>query len=83
MQKLDKKAFDAVIAKPIKGPVRSNEVQQLLDLKVGEGLLISKSEWSIRSLPMAAARNYEARLKMKFTGKVLADESGWAIFRVQ
>lgn len=82
MQKITGDEFDAL---PSGGRGRSQKIfGQLLSLQPGEGLIVTKADWSTRkAAPTRKARYIEKKYNRKFTDIRLADDLGWAFKRVK
>jgi uncharacterized protein (DUF2249 family) len=80
MQKLSAEEFALL---PIKGKGRSSVLfNSLINLKVGEGLLIEAKDWNRKAAPSSLIRYIEKNYQMKFSFGALASGSGWAVQRI-
>ena len=70
----------------IKGWGRSSPTYNaILGLKVGEAIMILKTQWRRNKPPSSTCRAIEKKwpdLKLKYKCVALADDSGWAIKRL-
>lgn len=78
MQKITAEGFAGIVAKVPVGKTKSEERKALESLKVGEGLVIQKREWKVKSTPSTVLGAVEG----EFETKTLADGTGWAVLRV-
>ena len=67
------------------GRGRSGRIfNELLNLKKGEVLVVTKQDWGTRKhSPMRKARYIEKKYKRRFHSRRLLDGSGWAIQRTE
>jgi len=81
-KKLTDEEFDQL---PIKGWGRSSPTYNaIISLKIGEGIMILKSQWRRKKPPSSVCRAIEKKFsahKLKYKCVALADNSGWAIKR--
>jgi hypothetical protein len=56
---------------------------RLLKMKVGDGLIIYKSEWKPKYPPTAILNRLEKKFGLRFERGALADRTGWAVKRVK
>ena len=54
----------------------------LVNLKVGEGLIIYKTEWHVKYPPTAIFNRIERKLGYRLERGALPDRTGWAVKRV-
>lgn len=82
-KKLNAEEFDQL---KIKGWGRSSPTYNaIFGLRVGEAVVILKSQWRRNKSPSSACRAIEKKWvshKVKYKCVALADDSGWAIKRV-
>ena len=82
-KKISPEEFDQL---RIKGWGRSSPVHNAVSgLRVGEAVVILKSQWKRRKAPSSLCRAIEkkwASFKVKYKCVTLADDSGWAIKRI-
>lgn len=82
-QKLTSEEFDQL---KIKGWGRSSPTYNaIIGLKVGEAVIILKTQWRRNKAPSSACRAIEKKwptYKLKYKCVTLADGSGWAIKRL-
>lgn len=89
-QKLSKEEFAQISLKDYitRRHGKANEFMEVLNtVEMGEAILISKSEWALKSEP---AQVYAKVLKdvvknptgKKFSQRTLKDESGWVVVRI-
>ena len=88
MERLNPIQAAAVVTKSGGGPrPQSSEriYQEMLTLELGGGLKVSKVEWGIKSPPSWNVNKVAARRgsDMRFTCRILPDESGWLIKRIK
>lgn len=83
MQKITGETFDKLAAKENFRKGKSKDVQSILGLEVGEGLVIFNDEWHIKTSPLGVVSNYAARMEREYQSKTLADGSGWAVLRTK
>jgi len=55
---------------------------RLKSLKVGEGLVVKRSEWKAKYVPSKIARRLEKQYGWKFRTGRLTDNSGWLLQRM-
>ena len=81
MKKLSADEFEQIA---IKGKGRSSHLfNSIVNLKVGEGLLIEKKDWNRKASPSTLVRYIEKNHRMKFAcAAISAEEGGWAIKRI-
>lgn len=80
MKKLSPAEYEQL---PIRGKGRSSHVfNSLINLKVGEALLIEKSDWKRKAGPGTLIRYIEKKHRMRFSCGALNDGSGWAVKRI-
>jgi len=54
---------------------------KLKGLKIGEGLVVKRSEWKAKYAPTKIARKIEKEYGWKFKGGRMSDNSGWLMQR--
>ena len=80
MKKLNEEEFNNL---PLKGKGRSSHVfNSIVNLKVGEAILIEKKDWSRKVSPSSLVRYIEKNHQMKFTCGAVAGGAGWAVKRI-
>lgn len=81
MKKLTSNEFEQL---SIKGKGRSSHLfNSIVNLKVGEGLLIEKKDWNRKAGPSTLVRYIEKNHKRKFAcAAISGEEGGWAIKRI-
>lgn len=83
-QKLTAEEFDQL---PIKGWGRSSPAYHaIIGLKKDEGVIIPKNKWKRNKPPSSICHAIEKKfneMNVKYKCVALADDSGWAIKRVQ
>ncbi|MBL0328153.1 MAG: hypothetical protein IPP64_01725 [Bacteroidetes bacterium] len=80
MKKLTSEEYNQL---PIRGKGRSSHVfNSIVNLQVGEALLIEKSDWKRKASPSTLVRYIEKNHDMRFTCGSLAGGSGWAVRRI-
>ena len=69
---------------PIKG-IRNSSVfySAIINLKVGENLIIEKKEWNKSKTPGRICRYIEKKFGVKYDDGELFDKSGWRVKRVK
>lgn len=81
MKKLDEQEFEKLF---IKGKGRSSGVfNALINLKIGEGILIEKKDWKRKAGPNTLVKYIEKKHGMKFICGKLEDDAGWAVKRIE
>jgi len=81
MKKLDEQEFEKLF---IKGKGRSSNVfNALINLKIGEGILIEKKDWNRKAGPNTLVKYIEKKHGMKFKCGKLEGDSGWAVKRIE
>ena len=69
---------------PIKGRGRSSVFYSaILNLKVGENLIIEKKEWNKCRTPLRICRYIEKKFGVQYNDGELFDKSGWKITRIK
>jgi uncharacterized protein (DUF2249 family) len=80
MKKLTSEEYNQL---PIRGKGRSSHVfNSIVNLQVGEALLIEKNDWKRKASPSTLVRYIEKNHDMRFTCGSLAGGNGWAVRRV-
>ena len=80
MKKLSNEEFDQL---PIKGKGRSSHVfNSIINLKIGEAVLIEKKDWKRKAGPGTLVRYIEKTQNMKFTCGAVEGDKGWAVKRI-
>lgn len=68
----------------VKGKGRSSQIfNSLINLKIGEALLIEKKDWARKAGPSTLVRYIEKNHNMKFSYNALGNGMGWAIKRIE
>ncbi len=82
MKKLTREEADNIPRKP---PGRSSYVRNILiNMKVGEFVLIEPKDWGWKSKRPSALTNYiEKNSSMKFKCEQALDKSGWIVERLE
>ena len=81
MKKLSQEEFSNLA---LKGRGRSSEVyNSIINLKVGEALLIEPKDWNRKAGPSSLVKYIEKTQGLKFTYSALAESSGWVIKRIE
>ena len=88
MQKISKERAAKIATKVGGGPrPESSErvYKAVLELDVGESLLVSNADWGIKSPPYWNVNRVAARRgsKARFSCRTLKNEAGWIITRIQ
>lgn len=55
----------------------------LLEMKVGEAIIIEKKEWRPKYPPTTIINRVQKNFGYKFTWGALSDRSGWAVKRIK
>lgn len=77
MQKITKDEFDSFTNKGI------NTLGDFVrELNIGEGVIIKRDEWKLKSEPSVLLGQYSKRYSKKFISKRLIDNTGWGVLRV-
>ncbi len=81
---MKKLSADEYAQLPIKGKGRSSHLfNSIVNLKVGEGLLIEKKDWNRKASPSTLVRYIEKNHQMKFAcAAISGEEGGWALKRI-
>ena len=80
MKKLTSDEFDQL---PIRGKGRSSHVfNSIVNLQVGEALLIEQKDWKRKASPSTLVRYIEKNHNMRFSCGSIAGGDGWAIRRI-
>lgn len=80
MKKLTSAEYEQL---PIRGKGRSSHVfNSIVNLQVGEALLIEKADWKRKASPSTLVRYIEKNHDMRFTCGSIAGGSGWAVRRI-
>ena len=80
MKKLTAEEFDQLF---IKGKGRSSHVfNSIVNLQIGEALLIEQKDWKRKAGPSTLVRYIEKNHDMKFTCGSIAGGNGWAVRRI-
>jgi hypothetical protein len=81
MKKLSEEEFQNLT---LKGKGRSSHVfNSLINLKVGEALLLEKKDWSRKASPSTLVRYIEKKHNLKFAYCAIEGGKGWAIKRLE
>ncbi len=81
MKKLNENEFENLY---LKGKGRSSHVfNSLINLKIGEAVLIEKKDWTRKASPSTLVRYIEKNHNMKFTCGAVGNGSGWAVKRIE
>jgi hypothetical protein len=81
MKLLNSQEFDNL---ELKGRGRSSQIfNSLINLKIGEGLLIEKKDWKRKAGPSSLVKYIEKQHNLKFKCGVLSNGQGWAIKRIE
>lgn len=81
MKKLTKEELHNFI---LKGKGRSSEVfNSILNLKVGEGLLIEPKDWHRKASPSTLVKYIEKTHQLQLSYSALIDEQGWLVKRLE
>lgn len=56
---------------------------KLLNLKVGQAVILLRSEWHVKYSPTGIINRIERKHGYRFERGALADRSGWAVKRVK
>lgn len=82
MKKISQDEFNSLKFMP-KGIKLNEAVQRAMLLNINEALVLSESEWTLKTKPnMYFYQNQEKLNGMYFKARKLADNQGWAILRV-
>ncbi|MGZ4033819.1 MAG: hypothetical protein ACXVPU_15205 [Bacteroidia bacterium] len=80
MKKLTADEFEQL---PIRGKGRSSHVfNSIVNLQVGEALLIEQKDWKRKASPSTLVRYIEKNHNMRFTCGSIAGGNGWAVKRI-
>lgn len=80
MKKLTSDEYDQL---PIRGKGRSSHVfNSIINLQVGEALLIEQKDWNRKASPSTLVRYIEKNHDMRFTCGSITGGSGWAVRRI-
>lgn len=80
MKKLTSDEFDQL---PIRGKGRSSHVfNSIVNLQVGEALLIEEKDWKRKASPSTLVRYIEKNHDMRFSCGSIAGGNGWAVRRI-
>ncbi len=80
MKKLTSDEYDQL---PIRGKGRSSHVfNSIINLQVGEAVLIEKNDWNRKASPSTLVRYIEKNHDMRFTCGSVSGGNGWAVRRV-
>ncbi len=80
MKKLTSDEFEQL---PIRGKGRSSHVfNSIVNLQVGEALLIEQKDWKRKASPSTLVRYIEKNHDMKFSCGSIAGGNGWAVRRI-
>ncbi|CAN5354555.1 hypothetical protein BH10BAC1_BH10BAC1_00510 [soil metagenome] len=80
MKKLTSAEYEQL---PIRGKGRSSLVfNSIVNLQIGEALLIEKNDWKRKASPSTLVRYIEKNHDMRFTCGSLAGGNGWAVRRI-
>lgn len=80
MKKLTSDEYDQL---PIRGKGRSSHVfNSIVNLQVGEALLIEQKDWKRKASPSTLVRYIEKNHEMKFSCGSITGGSGWAVRRI-
>lgn len=81
MQKISKEEFDGL---QLHGKGSASPLYRaLLNLKVGEAMIILKKEWFKKYPPTTIINRVERKYGWKFDRGALPDRTGWAVKRVK
>lgn len=81
MKKLSEEEFQNLT---LRGKGRSSHVfNSLINLKVGEALLLEKKDWTRKASPSTLVRYIEKKHNMKFAYSAIEGGKGWAIKRLE
>lgn len=81
MKKLSPTEFNDL---PLKGKGRSSALyNSIVNLKVGEALLIEKKDWKRKAGPGTLVRYIEKTQRMRFSCGAIDDDKGWAVKRLE
>jgi hypothetical protein len=86
MKKITKKEFNELIGE--KKSKRGTLARMLTDLRVGEGLLIKRSEWIFKTSPDKAIHTMtwilrNNGMKIRYTCRLVNGKKAWAILRTE
>ncbi|MFL5765078.1 MAG: hypothetical protein ACJ77K_14140 [Bacteroidia bacterium] len=80
MKKLSSDEYEQL---PIRGKGRSSHVfNSIVNLKVGEALLIEQKDWNRKASPSTLVRYIEKKHGMRFSCGAITGGTGWAVRRV-
>ena len=80
MKKLTSAEYEEL---PIRGKGRSSHVfNSIVNLQVGEALLIEKNDWKRKASPSTLVRYIEKNHDMRFTCGSITGGNGWAVRRI-
>jgi hypothetical protein len=80
MKKLTSDEFEQL---PIRGKGRSSHVfNSIVNLKVGEALLIEQKDWKRKASPSTLVRYIEKKHGMRFSCGAVTGGTGWAVRRI-
>lgn len=82
MKKITQAEFNSLAFAP-KGARVNETVQKCLLLNINEALVVSESEWGLKTKPNTYFYNNQEKFNgMYFKARKLVDGNGWAIIRV-
>src|SRR5437879_1252927 len=68
----------------VKGKGRSSPVfNSIINLKIGEALLIEKKDWNRKAAPGTLVRYIEKKQNVKFTCCAIENGNGWVVKRIE
>ena len=80
MKKLTQDEYNQL---PIRGKGRSSHVfNSIVNLQIGEALLIEKNDWNRKASPSTLVRYIEKNHDMRFTCGSISGGNGWAVRRI-
>ena len=80
MKKLTSAEYEQL---PIRGKGRSSHVfNSIVNLQIGEALLIEKTDWKRKASPSTLVRYIEKNHDMRFSCGSIAGGNGWAVRRI-
>lgn len=81
MKKLNEEEFQNL---SLKGRGRSSYVfNSIVNLKIGEAILIEKKDWNRKASPSSLVRYIEKNHNMRFKCAAVSEGNGWAVKRIE
>lgn len=77
IQKITSEEYENIIGN------KSYIAEEIKKLSIGEGFIIKKSDWNLKTTPPVYIGSYKRRGVFEIKTKCLKDKSGWAILRIK